>query len=586
MLALLTLRNFRGFEYHEIPFRGRTIIVGKNNAGKSTIVEALRLVSIVVSRYRNLGFHPGPEWTGQGRAAHGVRPSLKNMEIIFDGMFHRYADPPASITACFDSGHTVTVYIADGERIHAILRTGDGRLIKTRKMAIEANLPSVSIMPQVAPVQKKETILSEEYVRSAMSSSLAPLHFRNQLAVRYDLFPEFCRIVSETWPGVMVDSLIGRNGNPGDPLHLQIRNEDFVGEVGMMGHGLQMWLQTMWFLTLSRDSHTVILDEPDVYMHPDLQRRIVRFLRNRHPQCIITTHSVEILSEVDPDQVLIVDRRRRRSAFAPAIPAVQRLLESIGSVHNINITRLWQAQRFLMVEGKDIGLLKAIQDVLYPDSKQPVDSLPNMSIGGWGGWSFAVGSAMLLRNSMDEAIIPYCILDSDYHTPEEIEERQRQATDRNVQLHIWSAKEIENYLLVPSLIQRTISSITPERTVPPTVDEVAEVLRSISSALRDEVLDGLASEILARDRKLALGTANKRARERLGEAVRIDGNFLRICPGKAIISSISEWSQRQFGVQISPIRLARNAHRDEIDPELMSVLSSIENTGLFKKGPV
>jgi energy-coupling factor transporter ATP-binding protein EcfA2 len=341
MIARLILHNFRGFEQHEIPFRDRTIIVGKNNAGKSTIVEALRLISIVVSRYRNLSFKNGPEWTGKGRAAFGVRPSLKNMEISFDGIFHRYADPPASITAYFQTGQTVTVYLAADERIHAVLRSADDKLIKTRQKAIEANLPSVSIMPQVAPVQKKEGILSEEYVRSAMSSSLAPLHFRNQLAVRYDLFPEFCRIVSESWPGVMVNGLMRHGRNSGEPLYLEIRNEDFVGEVGMMGHGLQMWLQAMWFLTLSRDAQNVILDEPDVYMHPDLQRRIVRFLRNRHPQYIITTHSVEILSEVDAEQVLIVDRKRHRSSFAPAIPAVQRLINNIGSVHNIHITRLW-----------------------------------------------------------------------------------------------------------------------------------------------------------------------------------------------------------------------------------------------------
>lgn len=190
MLTQLTLRNFRGFDYHEIPLRDATIIVGKNNAGKSTIVEALRLVSIVVSRYRNLTFHPGPEWIGEGRSLYGVRPSLKNMEITFDGMFHQYADPPAAITAHFSTGQTVCVYVAEDERIHAVLRDADGKVIKTRQKAIEANLPSVNIMPQVAPVQKREVILSEDYVRSTMSSSLAPLHFRNQLSARYDLFLE------------------------------------------------------------------------------------------------------------------------------------------------------------------------------------------------------------------------------------------------------------------------------------------------------------------------------------------------------------------------------------------------------------
>lgn len=68
-----------------------------------------------------------------------------------------------------------------------------------------------------------------------------------------------------------------------------------MAEVALMGHGLQMWLQTMWFLCRSSPTATVVLDEPDVYMHPDLQRRLVRLVRGRYPQIIIATHSVEIV---------------------------------------------------------------------------------------------------------------------------------------------------------------------------------------------------------------------------------------------------------------------------------------------------
>ena len=45
----------------------------------------------------------------------------------------------------------------------------------------------------------------------------------------------------------------------------------------------------------------MILDEPDVYMHPDLQRSLVKIVKNRFKQVIIASHSVEILSEVNPE---------------------------------------------------------------------------------------------------------------------------------------------------------------------------------------------------------------------------------------------------------------------------------------------
>src|SRR5258708_995694 len=177
-----------------------------------------------------------------------------------------------------------------------------------------------------------------------------------------------------------------------------------------MGHGLQMWLQTMWFLTLSKGAPTIILDEPDVYMHPDLQRRIIRLIRRRHSQCIITTHSVEMLSEVRPEDVLIVDKRRRQSHFAASIPAVQRVIDTVGSAHNINLARLSTAEKLILCEENDLKLQKIFQHKLFLESPQPIDATPSMPMGGGGGWQPEVGSACLLQNVFGEPITTYCLL--------------------------------------------------------------------------------------------------------------------------------------------------------------------------------
>ena len=181
------------------------------------------------------------------------------------------------------------------------------------------------------------------------------------------------------------------------PIQLNVRDEDFVAEIGAMGHGLQMWLQTMWFLARSQGASTVILDEPDVYMHPDLQRRLIRFIKNKYPQVIVTTHSVEIMSEVDVDEILVIDKKRLRSRFAGTLPAVQKLIEHIGSVHNINLAKLWHSRRCVLVEGKDIKLLSEVHNILYPKSTDSLSSFPNMPIGGWGGWNYAVGSFYAIK---------------------------------------------------------------------------------------------------------------------------------------------------------------------------------------------
>jgi hypothetical protein len=84
MLVGLQLRNFRGFETHELPLRSLSILVGRNNAGKSSMVEALRLIAIVTARYENLAYHPPRDWLEVPYRLYGASLDLRNLQIDFD----------------------------------------------------------------------------------------------------------------------------------------------------------------------------------------------------------------------------------------------------------------------------------------------------------------------------------------------------------------------------------------------------------------------------------------------------------------------------------------------------------------------
>ena len=576
MLCELKLQNFRGFADHRLPLKNLTVIVGKNNAGKTTLVEALRLLSVVVSRYKNLTYRQPPAWTDLPQREYGVAPSLRNLEINFQGIFHRYDPPPANIEGIFSNGSSVSIYLYENEEIHAVIKDSKNNIIKDKNQARQAELPLVSIMPQVAPVQLTEKILTRDYVQSAMSSSLASLHFRNQLNLLYKFFQKFQKVVEETWSGVQVVDLDGRGKLPNSQLHLHIRNEDFVGEIGLMGHGLQMWLQTMWFLTRSDGSKTIILDEPDVYMHPDLQRNVIRFLRDKFPQTILTTHSIEIMSEVDPENILIVDKAQEKSDFATSLPAVQRVTNNIGSVHNVHLARLWSSRRFLLLEGKDIKFLKHFQDILFPKSNIPIETIPSMEIGGWGGWNYAIGSSMTLQNAMGENIQIYCILDRDYHTQEEIKERYQKAKEQKINLQIWSQKEIENFLLLPSVVHRYISNRVAKRTSPPNLQEVEDEIERLAWDMEEDVFDTLSNEYLARNRKKGSRGSNREAREYM-KPYRDNGSIVPIVSGKSFLSKLSSWSQSEFSVQINSTSLIKEFHKSDIHTEMKHVITAIEH---------
>ena len=444
-----------------------------------------------------------------------------------------------------------------------------------------SRLSRVSILPQVAPVQREERLLTEDYVRSALSSSLAPSHFRNQLYIFPGLFKKFKEVAAETWPGLRIRELRTDGAAPKVVLSLLVEDSHFPAEIAWMGHGLQMWLQTMWFLTRAMDHETVILDEPDVYMHADLQRRLVRYIRVSHQQVVIATHSSEIMAEVSPENILVIDRTRSSSDFASSLPAVQKVLSGVGSIHNLQLSRLWNARRFLMVEGDDIGLLKHLQNAVFPKSKVPIDTIPSRSIGGWGGWSYAVGSEMFLENAGGEGIVNYCILDSDYHTPEEIDERLRDAITRNISLHVWQKKELENYLLVPEAIHRLIHEKIAAGKATPTLYAVKKELKKIVADLLDDTVDSYATCIYVRDRKLAVATANQRAREVVSNRWNNLTERLGVVGGKKAFARVAVWSQKSFGVSLGATGLAVVLKPEEINNEIREVLLALERNKPF-----
>lgn len=576
MLESLQLQNYRCFDHHEISFRRLNVIVGANNAGKSTLVEALRVLSVVVARYPSLAYNRPPEWTSLSARYLGVSPAMQGVDLRGGSVFHRYGEPPAILRARFVNGESIDLYVGPENQVFAVLFDATGATIASKAEARRTHIPPITILPQIGPLLENESLLSEDHVLRSLDSGLASRHFRNQMHyLRQTYFEDFVQRAEASWHGLHVESLNVEGARPDAVLSLHIRDTDFVAEVGWMGHGLQMWLQTIWFLSRASTQGTVILDEPDVYMHADLQRRLIRLLRGRPGQTVIATHSVEIMSEVDPDCILIVDKKRKQSSFASSLPAVQNTIDRLGGVHNIHLARLWGSQRCLHVEGKDMALLKVIQDTLYPQSDIPFDVIPQLSIGGWGGWSYAVGSSMSLKNAAGQAIATYCIFDSDYHSEEEIARRYEEAHQHGVRLHVWSLKEIENFLIVPAAIVRVIVEGTNGQAIPQ-VEDVLDACERIVADLRESVFDSLSHEYHVRDRGAGVHGANKRARERIESAWATPAGRVGIVSGKELLSRLSEWAKKTYGVSFGALRLAKELQSHEISSEMRAVVRAIE----------
>jgi predicted ATP-dependent endonuclease of OLD family len=120
----------------------------------------------------------------------------------------------------------------------------------------------------------------------------------------------------------------------------------------------------------------VVLDEPDVYMHPDLQHRLLDQVESQYTQLVLATHSVEIISTVDPESLVVIERSHAHSRRLMTTKAAQVAIEQLGGVHILHVARLYRSERFLMIEGKELPLLAALQKTLVPRTRAPLAQMP------------------------------------------------------------------------------------------------------------------------------------------------------------------------------------------------------------------
>ena len=571
MLTKLSIKNFRCYENTTVAFQNTSILVGRNNAGKSTLIEALKILSEVSKKYRTSGFIKPPQWIS-GESDNGFSPSIDRLNVSDRGLFYMYSNPPAVIEATFSNGTGMRVFVGEGCTVFAQVISSDGTPARNSRETKAIALPTIEVLPQISAVLDTELVLKKETVDRNMSTRLASRNFRNQLFYYSQFFPRFKRMAEETWEHLQVKPLEKVLTDTGQALQFYVRDESFESEIGWMGHGLQMWLQTMWFISRCDEQSIVVLDEPDVYMHADLQRRLIRLVSSMFSQLIIATHSVEIMEEVTSSNIIPIDNRKRQIKPIGKHYILQKLTDEMGSAFNLDLSRMFLSKRFMIWEGEDTDrqILSAFQSILFPRDLHPISSFPKVFVEGWGGWQRALAVAEVF-NQNRIGIKCYCVFDSDYHLEEDIQERVEEAKKRHINLHIWKRKEIENYVIDTAVILRFIKQNKRKGQITETA--LSNQIHVITESLKEELIQDVADEVRKRNRLLSVKTSMSQAKQRVG--TRWNKESLYLLSGKTIIKRLSAWSQTNYGISFNALNLVRCFHPDEVPEEVKSVVLSI-----------
>lgn len=288
MLNQLRLFHYKGFEDYRVGFPASAVLVGPNNAGKSTVVSALRLCSYLVSVARRA--KPSISIIDQTRdrrvAAYPAR--LPTERFVTENVRHEFRELETRLELYFKNRAALYAVWPVGDAPYFYFEHVPGAQPNDRICLQVAKdwLPAIGGIPTLTPVAQSERLLTKKYLEASVDTRLASAHFRNQLNYirQYGSDDEFQLLIEfllEHTPEISTLDLqvsYDRAGGSVD-LFFEEAGRRTPKELVWVGDGLQIWLQLLFHLWRNRKQDVLLLDEPDVFLHPDLQRRLVRVVK-------------------------------------------------------------------------------------------------------------------------------------------------------------------------------------------------------------------------------------------------------------------------------------------------------------------
>ncbi len=575
MIKRIELSNFRGFKDHKVSLTVFALLIGQNNAGKTTLIEALRIIAIAQARAPTANFIPAPEYLSTYVTGAVYRISLAQMGFEHKTAHHRYeASEPAIITAVLNNNCRVKVFIGEeeGEVLCQLVEAGGHKVI-SRAQSSNIKFGRVVVMPPVGQMVVRERRLNDKYLAKSLNSQLAYRHVRNQMHENIQDFGKFAELVQNSWAALQIKMITVERDDEGSYLSLQVRDGPFVSEIGLQGSGLQAWVQTLWFLSrVDRDS-VIVLDEPDVYLHADLQRKLIKILGSiGFKQVIVATHSVEMISDVGSNEIVLV--RKNQSASRPIASAseAQLALDEIGTLHNLQLSKLAQSGRVLFVEGKDQSFLSAVAYKLGSEVYDRFVLIPSFPIDGCENWPRAALAANVFHNSSAGRIKSYLILDRDYRSDADFDAIKLKAERSFLTILNWTRKEIENYFIDANVIAECISDSSG---VVVEADEIADLLANLVKDM-EKTLPAVVGESLRATKKgLDLPTYMSLADELIGSRRQEGARTVDMLSGKKLLSTLSDLCKTRYKVSFSPVTLCRAMKAHQVPKEMRRCIEDL-----------
>ena len=574
------LENFKAFSKFSIRFEQFNIVVGPNNAGKSTILAAFRILAAALRRAssRRAEIVTGP--MGQ---VYGHKVDLKGLSVADENIFHNYNDESAaSIEFRLSNKNRLKLYFAEVGSCVLIPELDDGRICSTPKMFRTHFNCRIGFVPILGPVDHHEQLYEKEAARLALFNYGAARNFRNIWYHFPEKFEDFRRAVQTTWPGMDIEPPETEMVDGKARLFMYCPEDRRAREICWAGFGFQVWCQMLTHLIQSEGVSIFLIDEPDIYLHSDLQRQLISLLRQLEADVLIATHSTEILSEAEFREIVVVNKNRRSASRVKNADQLSGVFQALGSNLNPVLTQIAKTKRVVFVEGHDFQILSrfaekcgfsglaARRDFAVVQTKgfnpQKVKNLVE-------GISTALGFTPMSA----------CIFDRDFRTQKECEYVEKELQDTCAFFQVLERKEIENYLLVPSAIEKAARKRIEEKmrrgaNQASFTCDIKGILDQYSKEKKSYVAGQYTAVREQFERYVGSGVNKATISEEMFRYIDDAWNerCLELVPGKDALSHLNETLQEADGISVTPFGIIQSISRQEVPEDLKKLFQDLD----------
>lgn len=290
---------------------------------------------------------------GPNGETRGYQVNLGNIPVATENVFYNYDEErPASVSFRVSNGDHLTLFFPTRGICNLVCETS--RKAVTSPTSFRQHFPiEIGFVPILGPVEHDEQLFQREAAREALLTHRASRNFRNIWHHYPDDFDQFRSLVQTTWPGMDIKKPEVDTTHDKPLLRMFCPEERMDREIFWAGFGFQVWCQMLTFIVINKGASLFIIDEPDIYLHSDLQRQLITVLRSLGPDILIATHSTEIIAEADPDEILVVTKKAHSAKRVADPSQLREIFGTLGSNLNPTLTQLARSKRVVYVEGKD-----------------------------------------------------------------------------------------------------------------------------------------------------------------------------------------------------------------------------------------